>query len=105
MKVDKRKAIRLVACLNDFEGGGLNKWRDSFYELWRYQMVWNFAYHIEVASSRKSGVYVCIDVRQGYKQNALELMNELGYRRIKDTPINVGVCVDCDIDLDAMYYD
>lgn len=105
MKMNRRKAIRMVAYMNDYQGGDLNKWRNSFYEIWRHQMTWNFAYRIELQESRKNGVYVCLDVRLGYKQSALEMLEDLGYRKVNVFEETAGVFDDLDLDVDLVAAD
>ena len=104
MKMEKRKAIRMVAYLNDFDAD-LNRWRKSFYEVWRYQLTWNFAYRIKLDESRKTGVFILIDVRLGYKQNALEMLENLGYRKIEVTEVTAVVFDDLEMDVDLVVAD
>ena len=104
MKMEKRKAIRMVAYLNDFSAD-VNKWRNSFYELWRYQMTWNFAYRIAVEESRKKGVYLLLDVRMGNKDRVHELLDDLGYRKIEVTGVTAGVFDDLEMDVDLVVAD
>lgn len=102
MKMEKRKAIRLVAYLRDFDGGDGNKWRNSFYELWRYQMTLGSAYSIVVNENRNDGVFVSVLVKLGYKKNVLETMQSLGYRNIEVSEETVGVINMWDADVDSI---
>lgn len=103
MKVEKRKAHAMIAYLNDFQGGDLNKWRNSFYELWRYQLTFNFAYDIQLCESNKNGVYVVVYCKNGYKNAAIETMENLGYKvRVEDVVAGVvDMCDNLDIDIVA----
>lgn len=105
MKMEKRKAIRLVTYLNDFKGGDLNSWRNSFYEIWRYQMTFGFAFRIELQESRAKGVYVCIYAKNGYKQNALDMLEYLGYGRVEVSAATAGVFDELEIDVDLITED
>lgn len=104
MKMQKRKAVRIVAYLNDFDSNG-NKWRDSFYELWRYQMTWGFAYSINLYESRQKGVYVCMDVKTEYKKDALATMEDLGYKRVSAQDVTGGIFDSWDMDVDFVAED
>lgn len=98
-KMEKRKAIKMVAYLNDFDAD-LNKWRNSFYEIWRYQMTFGFAYRIQLQESRAKGVYIVLDVKLGYKQNALDMLDNLGYQRVQTFDIKCGVFDELELDDD-----
>lgn len=78
---ETEKATQIIAYLEDFDGD-VAAWKNAFYELWRWQMCWNYAYTIEVMESRKSGVFVCLVVRNGYLNDVLSAMEELGYRNV-----------------------
>lgn len=77
MEIFKEKAYRFTATFEDFDGD-VQKWKDSFYEVWRHQLTYNFAYEIEVRENRK-GVFLSMLVREDFKQNA-EGFTELGYK-------------------------
>lgn len=100
MKMNRRKAIRMVTYLKDFKGGDVNTWRNSFYEVWRYQMTWGFAYRIELQESRANGVYLLIDSRLGYKQNVLDMLDDLGYGRVDTHDVTAGVFDELELDID-----
>lgn len=100
------EAIRITSRLDDFDGD-VAKWKDAFYELWRYQMTWSFAYKIEVIESGGSyfdrKVFVELVVKEAYKTNALDLMETLGYRNVKTEDIKVGIVNEYKHDLDDIY--
>lgn len=80
----------MVSHFNDFDGD-LQKWRNSFYEVWRYQMTWSFAYTIEVNESRSRGVFISVRVRPAFKDSASDMMESLGYRNVEITEEKIGV--------------
>lgn len=75
------RATLVEAWLGDFDGD-IAKWKDSFYQLWRYQMTWSFAYQIGLIE-RRNGVYVRMIVRPAYRKSLEETMPDLGYGNIK----------------------
>ena len=76
MEIFTEKAYRFTAKFADFDGD-VEKWRNAFYEVWRHQLTYNFAYEIELRENR-SGVFLSMLVREAYKDNA-EGLSELGY--------------------------
>lgn len=94
-KVDKENALRVVAEMNDFEGD-VDKWKTAFYEMWRWQMTWSFAYEIAVREGRKSGVFIDMLIRPAYRTSVLGTMEDLGYRNIRVYEDPVGVVYDLD---------
>ena len=90
----KEKAIYVTSKLEDFDGD-VQKWKDAFYELWRYQMTYSFAYKIEVKESGGSyferKVFVDLLVRENYKDNVIDLMKTLGYQNINISEETIGI--------------
>lgn len=76
MKVFKEKAYRFIAKYADFDGN-LETWRNAFYEVWRHQLTYSFAYEIELRENR-SGVFLSMLVRESFKEQA-EGLSDLGY--------------------------
>ena len=60
--------VRIESDLNDFNGS-LNEWKNAFYEIWRWQMTWDFAYSIRVSERRESGVYISMLVKKTFIEN------------------------------------
>lgn len=87
---EKKTAVRFTARLNDFEGD-VQEWKLKFYELWRYQMTWNFAYEIAVRDSAGSGVFVDVVARKAFEKNVMSMMEELGYKNISKEEYQVGL--------------
>lgn len=89
--LDRREsAIRITAHFNEFDGN-LDKWKDSFYQVWRYQLTWSFAYSIKLNESRKHGVYIDLLIIPSYREPLLETMESLGYRDIALNTEFVGI--------------
>ena len=86
---EKKKAVYITASLNDFDGD-VPKWKEAFYELWRYQMTWDYAWQITVNESRSDGVYVRIIASPAYKKNLVDLMEYIGYRNITVADTFIG---------------
>lgn len=91
-------AVRLEADGNDFEGD-VAKWKDAFYQLWRYQMTWDFAYSIRVSERRETGVYVSLLIKKAYTKQVKKLLADLGYRKISEWGEHVGIVQTYDIDV------
>ena len=77
MKIYTEKAYRFTATFESFDGNG-ETWRNAFYEVWRHQLTYNFAYEIELRENR-SGVFLSMLVRESFKEQA-EGLSELGYQ-------------------------
>ena len=88
-EIKVKDAVRIEASYADFNGD-LNKWEDSFYQLWRLQLTWRFAYRITLEETRQ-GVYVCLLVKPSYRDNAVETMDSFGYKNILTFHENIGV--------------
>ena len=78
---DTTKARFIRAFLEDFDGG-LEKWKDSFYQLWRLQLTWDFAYVLELQETRSGGVSVAMVIKPAYENQVLATMKDWGYRKI-----------------------
>lgn len=87
---EKKGAIRITTHYSDFNGN-LQEWKYAFYDIWRYQMTWDFAYEISLRESRKNGVFLDLLVKECFKQNAIDLLDELGYMNISTSEENVGI--------------
>lgn len=78
MEIFKEKAYRFIAYYHDFEESeNVDKWKFAFYEVWRHQLTYNFAYEIELRENR-NGPFLSMLVREGFKENA-ERLSELGF--------------------------
>lgn len=83
-------AVRVISYYSDFNGD-VGAWKLAFYELWRYQMTWSFAYEIAVNESRKNGIYVDLLVKPGYRDSIIETMDSIGYGKIATYADHVGI--------------
>lgn len=89
-------AVRLESDLDDFKGN-VNEWKKAFYEIWRWQMTWDFAYSIRVSERRESGAYVSLLVKKAYKEQAKKLLENLGYQKVNEWEEHVGIVQTYDI--------
>lgn len=87
---EKRKAVRVTAYLDDFDGN-VAKWKESFYMVWRYQLTWSFAYSIDLRESRAKGVFIDLLIKPEYKNHLLETMEELGFMNVRADDVLVGI--------------
>jgi hypothetical protein len=87
--IEVQEALRVTSKFSDFNGD-LDKWKDSFYQLWRLQMTWNFAYQLELDET-KSGVYVSMLIKPAFEENVLVNMEGFGYRKIHTYPEKFGM--------------
>ena len=90
VNVYTEKAIRVTSFYDDFKGG-VDKWKDSFYQLWRLQLTWSYAYRLELHETRRSGVFVDILCKPSYVDELVANMGEFGYRAITTESCNVGM--------------
>ena len=87
---ERVKAVNVWAGLNDFDGS-VDEWKMKFYELWRYQMTFSFAYEIDVHEVSSGDVIVDLIVKSEFKQNILDTMESLGYRNIHTDDEYIGI--------------
>ena len=103
--IERDKAIIVEATYADFDGG-LDEWRQSFYNIWRYQMTWDYAYRIVVAERRSSGVYVRLLIKPVFKSDVLDMMDDLGYRNVTTEDTRVEFISSYDVqDVDDIILD
>lgn len=76
MEIFKEKAFRFTASFEKFDGD-VASWKEAFYEVWRHQLTYNFAYEIELRENR-NGVFLSMLVRESFKESA-EGLSEYGY--------------------------
>lgn len=76
MEIFKEKAYRFTASFEKFDGE-VEKWKQAFYEVWRHQLTYRFAYEIELRENR-DGVYLSMLVKEDFKEKA-EGLSQLGY--------------------------
>lgn len=86
----------MTSRFEDFDGD-LQKWCNSFYEVWRHQMTWGFAYEIEVIDSRANGVFLSIRVKPSFKSHAEEMLEMLGYKNVSVEEEKIGVIESYDV--------
>lgn len=91
MKVRKEKAFRITTHANDYTGGDIDAWKAAFYEIWRYQMTFDFAYSIAVRESRASGVFFDLLVKEGQEDDAKDMLERLGCSEIQCYEQPVGI--------------
>ena len=88
--IEVEEAVRITSPFESFDGD-LEKWKDAFYQVWRFQLTWSFAYEIALKETRSAGVYLSMLVKPKYKSGILEVLDDLGYRDIHTYAENVGV--------------
>lgn len=103
MEIFKEQAYRFIAKYSDFEGD-VSKWKEAFYEVWRHQLTYSFAYEIELREN-KDGVFLSMLVRESFKEQA-EGLSELGYI-FKIHEETAGVVNDYDLpdDVECLFVD
>ena len=69
----------------------LAEWKNAWYELWRYQMGYQFAYNMELIDNRKSGVFVRILCKEAFADVLIRTMTAIGYRGIESSVDTIGV--------------
>ena len=89
--------MRIETDLEDFDGT-VQQWKDAFYQIWRYQMTWDFAYSIKVAERRSTGVYISMLIKKAYREQVKELLSDLGCKKISESDEHVGIVETYDID-------
>ena len=90
IEMERDDVTMIRAKLSDF-GGSVEKWKDAFYEICRYQMTWDFAYDIKLWSTRSGDVVLVMYVKHAYLDHVTELMQDLGYGVLEKTDAKVGL--------------
>lgn len=90
-------AYRVTAWYKDFDGD-LAKWKEAYYDLWRWQMTYTYAHEINVHEVHSGDVIVSLLVKPEYKDNVLRTMEGLGYKRVKCSEESVGLVPLYDVD-------
>lgn len=79
---EAEEALKIRAPYEDFNGGD-QEWQLAFYQLWRYQLTFEFAYSLKVWEYSDNTLAVVMVVRPAYKNALLSTMQSLGYRNVK----------------------
>lgn len=90
-------AVRIETDLKDFYEND-EQWKKAFYQVWWYQMIWDFAYSIRVSERRETGVYMSLLIKKAYQKQVRELLEELGYKKITEQEEHIGIVQLYDID-------
>lgn len=61
----------------------LELWKYSIYELYRYQLSFEYAYSINIRETRRSGVYVMLVIKPAFNTSVLGLLETLGFTNIE----------------------
>jgi len=93
----EKRALWIRAYYEHFDGD-LHRWMDSFYQLWRYQLTFDFAYKLELQETRTAGIYVSMLVKPEYEKQLLTTMVNLGYRNIRNNEDTVTVVHSYDLE-------
>lgn len=82
---EKIKAIEIKAAYEDFDGGDEKDraWQYAFYQMWRYQLTYDFAYEIKVNEYSDNTLDMIMIIRPSYKDAAVKTMRRYGYRNIR----------------------
>ena len=101
MKIYTEKAYRFTATYESFDGNG-ETWRNAFYEVWRHQLTYSFAYEIELRENR-SGVFLSMLVKEDCKDKA-EGLAELGYHfSIDEEPAGIVYGYELPDDVESVF--
>lgn len=87
LQAELEDAVRVDVFYSDFDGD-IEQWKDAFYQVWRYQLTWNFAYSIQLMETRRAGVCMCIYSRKDFRDNVTELLTSLGCRNINEEDVS-----------------
>lgn len=83
-------AIRVRTFRSDFDGT-TDEWKRVFYEVWRWQMTWDFAYEIRVHEMHDGDLCASLLIKSAYKKQCVDMLEEYGYRNIKVENEPVGI--------------
>lgn len=87
--VYKEEALKVRTNFEDFDGT-VEKWKKAFYEVWRWQMTWSFAYTIKVHEYHDGDLGLVLLIKPAFKKSVLEMLEEYGYKNVKVENVNIG---------------
>ena len=108
VNVYAEEAVTIYAYWKDFDGD-IQKWKNSIYEMFCWDMTCGYAHDILVYESNKCGVYIRLIIKPAFEDAVLGTMDSLGFKELKVTHDGVGAieCTDLPEDMwfDYVYID
>ncbi len=103
VNVYAKEAVTIYAYWKDFDGD-TQKWKNSIYEMFRWDMTYGFAHDILVYESNASGAYIRLIIKPAFKECVVETMENLGFKELRISDSEIGA-IDCTDLPDDMWYD
>lgn len=100
VSVFREQAVGLATSAKDFKG---KDWRNAFYEVWRWNMTWNFAYSIKLIESRSDGVVLILTIKRAFFDQVFSMLEDLDYSNIHYDFIDVGFVDCCETEAEELY--
>jgi len=98
--IEKQNAKLVIAYASDFDEQGndwTRAWQGAYFNLLSWKNTWGFASNLDIGESRKEGVFVrvvipCEEPEATERADRLvEWMEEMGYRNIKVSDVDIKV--------------
>lgn len=102
VNVYAKEAVTIYAYWKDFDGD-IQKWKNSIYEMFRWDMTYGYAHDILVYESNECGAYIRLIIKPSFEDSVIDTMDYLGFKELKVTHDEVGVIECTDLPSDALY--
>lgn len=100
--VYEKEAVTIYAYWKDFDGD-IQKWKNSIYEMFRWDMTYGYAHDILVYESNAMGAYVRLIIKTAFEDSVVETMDRLGFKELRIGHDKIGAVECTDLPDDALY--
>lgn len=102
VNVYAKEAVTIYAYWKDFDGD-IQRWKNSIYDMFRWDMTYGYAHDILVYESNESGAYIRLIIKPPFTEPVLETMQELGFNNLRVTHDEIGTIECTDLPEDMLY--
>ena len=82
------KATWITAGYKDFDGDAEN-WRRAYFDLLAWKNTWGVPYRMDINSNEDHEAFLFMIVPEKRKEKTLEMLEDLGYRKVNATETTV----------------
>lgn len=86
----KVKAVHISASYKDFDGEA-DRWREAYFNLLSWKNTWSIPYSMDIYSRRDHTAFLSMVIPRKRKEDVLEYLDDLGYREVKSTDIDLAL--------------
>ena len=102
VNVYAKEAVTIYAYWKDFDGD-IKRWKNSIYDMFRWDMTYGYAHDILVYESNANGAYIRLIIKPAFKESVLDTMQELGFRNMSVTHDEIGTIDSTELPEDMLY--